>query len=224
MTSTLIFLAALMGLVVWWLLRQTVNTKPWIADGQSGSTEEFAWRFRISQPPIKVSLGVFLAVVTSLFALFMSAYFQRMELPDWRAVPEPGILWFNTAVLVLTSIAMQWTHHSAQRNQWDNLKKGILAAGALTVLFLVCQLIAWKQLMASGFYLTNNPANSFFYLFTALHGLHLLGGMVAWVRAVYKIWRNEKTASICLSVELCAVYWHYLLILWLGIFALLLAT
>jgi len=224
MTITLVFLAGLMALVVWWLVRQTVNSKPWIAQGETGATEDFAWKFRLTQPPIKVSLGVFLAVVTSLFALFISAYSQRMELPDWRTAPEPMILWLNTVILVVTSGMFQWAHNSAQKNQRENLKKAILIGGFLTITFLIGQIIAWKQMAGSGYYLNNNPANSFFYLFTALHGLHLLGGMVAWYRAVQRIRREDRIDKICLSVELCAVYWHYLLLLWLVLFGLLLST
>jgi cytochrome c oxidase subunit 3 len=224
MTVTLVFLAGLMALVVWWLIRQTINSKPWIAEGQQGATEDFAFRFRITAPALKVSLGVFLAVVTSLFALFISAYSQRMELSDWRPAPEPTILWINTAVLVLTSVAMQWSHLAAKAQNLGKLKKGLLVAGALTSLFLVGQIVAWQEMIASGYYLDKNPANSFFYLLTALHGLHLLGGMIAWMKTTANVFRGVEVLKVSLNVELCAVYWHYLLLLWLVLFGLLLST
>ena len=93
-----------------------------------------------------------------------------------------------------------------------------------TILFLLGQLIAWQQLNASGYFMTSNPANAFFYVLTALHGLHLLGGMWVWGRTTTRVLTGADTQSVRLSVELCTVYWHYLLLVWIGLFALLLST
>jgi cytochrome c oxidase subunit 3 len=86
------------------------------------------------------------------------------------------------------------------------------------------QLVAWQQLNATGYFMAGNPANSFFYLLTALHGLHLLGGMWVWGRTTMRLFAGADARSVRLSVELCAVYWHYLLFVWVGLFALLLST
>jgi cytochrome c oxidase subunit 3 len=77
---------------------------------------------------------------------------------------------------------------------------------------------------ASGYFLTANPAYSFFYLLTALHGLHLLGGLWVWGRTTAKVLRGVEVGKVRLSVELCTVYWHYLLLVWLVLFAVLLQT
>ena len=172
----------------------------------------------------RIGLWVFLAVVTSLFALFISAYAMRMELADWKPLPEPWLLWLNTGVLILTSVAMQWTRAAAARGRADHVRIGLIAAGSLTFAFLAGQLVVWQQLNASGYLAAENPANAFFYLLTALHGLHLLGGLVAWGRTMAKVRRGVKLADVRLSVELCTVYWHYLLLVWLVLFALLLST
>jgi cytochrome c oxidase subunit 3 len=82
--------------------------------------------------------------------------------------------------------------------------------------------MAWRQLDAAGYFVASNPANSFFYLLTAIHGLHVLGGLVALARATGKVWRTADPGRVRLSVELCAVYWHFLLVVWLALFALLL--
>jgi len=71
---------------------------------------------------------------------------------------------------------------------------------------------------------SSNPANGFFYLLTGLHGVHLLGGLVAWVRTSAKVRAGEDNARINMSVGLCAVYWHFLLVVWLVLFGLLLLT
>ena len=109
MQWTLLFLALLMGVVVWWLIRQTVNVKPWVAGANVDSVESEGIRSVVDMGgalrPSKVALGVFLAVVTSVFALFISAYSIRMEVGDWRPLPEPMLLWANTGILILCSVS-----------------------------------------------------------------------------------------------------------------------
>jgi len=220
-TFALVFLAIIMATVIGWLLRQTLNTQPWEANDP---LENQPGRGIIDTDPAKIGLFSFIAVVTSLFALFLSAYMMRMRLGDWRPVDEPDLLWLNTAVLVLASVAFQLTRGAARRGQPLTIKVGLLVGGACTTLFLFGQLMAWQQLNASGFFMTGNPANSFFYLLTALHGLHLLGGMWVWGRTTLRILTGADAESVRLSVELCTVYWHYLLLVWIGLFALLLST
>lgn len=221
MTITLIFMAGIMGVIVWWLVKQTINVQPWIADtGLIPDLDADA----ILQPRAKSGLLAFLAVVTSMFCLFMSAYAMRMSLGDWTPLPEPDVLWINTGLLVLSSVSLQWARQSAKHGRDASLKRGLYLAGALSVTFIFGQLFAWQQLVEDGYFLSSNPANSFFYLFTALHGLHLLGGLVAWIRAAFRVWSGVEAAKVSISVELCAVYWHFLLIVWLVLFGLMLST
>jgi cytochrome c oxidase subunit 3 len=164
---------------------------------------------------------VFLAVASSLFALFISAYSMRMNMVDWRALPVPRLLWFNTGVLVLSSVALQWAQVAARRNDMDSVIVGLCAGGASAITFLVGQLLAWQQLSVAGYFVASNPANSFFYLITATHGLHLMGGLVALGRTTAKVWRGAEMTQVRLSVELCAIYWHFLLLVWLVLLGLL---
>ncbi len=221
MTYALLFLGGIMAIIVWWLVRQTVNVKPWL---EQRPIEIVHGDGALSLPPVKVGLGVFLAVATSLFALLISAYHMRMMGEDWTRLAVPRVLWLNTAVLILASIAMQRTRIAARWGQLDRVKNGLIAAGVLTFSFLAGQLWAWQQMDAAGYFLTANPAYSFFYLLTALHGLHLLGGLWVWARTTAKVLRGVEVAKVRLSVELCTVYWHYLLLVWLVLFAVLLRT
>jgi hypothetical protein len=102
---------------------------------------------------------------------------MRASLGDWQAVRTPGILWVNTGVLALSSLALETARLAARRGDMAGVRAGVLAGGATAMLFLVGQLIAWRQLNAEGYYLAANPANAFFYLITALHGVHVLGGL-----------------------------------------------
>ena len=212
-----------MGVIVWWLMTQSVNTRPWEASANYASSEDFSGR-SFPQPNTKLGLFVFITVVTSLFALFISAYTMRMELGDWRPLPDPDLLWLNTGVLVLSSIALQWALIAAKREQVDSMRNGLLAGGFFAFVFIGGQLLAWQQLVDAGYYAHSNPANAFFYLITGLHALHLLGGVVAWGMTTIKVLGGAEVARVRLSVELCAVYWHFLLVLWMILFGLMLST
>jgi cytochrome c oxidase subunit 3 len=217
MGSILVFLAMLFTVAAWWLWRQGVMSKPWL---EQGIADE--WPSTGSPPPAeKVGLGVFLAVAGSLFALFISAYALRMQMPDWRALPLPKILWLNTGMLILSSLALHGARKAARENEEADLRLGLLAAGVTALAFLSGQLLAWRQLTADGYLLTTNSANAFFYVLTGIHGLHLLGGLVALGMTIAKAWRGIPLERLRLSVELCATYWHFLLIVWLVLLSVL---
>jgi len=203
------------------LLRQLFE-KPWHADQGPPASLPAGSAFSLSTPT--VGLRLVLAVVTVLFSLIVVAYGDRMTVWDWRPFPEPLLLWLNTLMLVFSSLAWHWTCINVRRGSLEGVKMGLLAGGGSAVAFLLGQYWAWQQMIALGYYADSNPANAFFYLVTAAHGLHLLGGLVAWGRTVAKVWRGEDLARVRLSVELCAVYWHFLLVVWLVLFALLLFT
>jgi len=221
MTTVLLVLVAIMGTVVWWLFRQTINVRPWIAQRP---IENVYGDGALSLPPVKVGLGVFLAVATSLFALLISAYYMRMAGADWTTLAVPKGLWLNTGALILSSAAMQWTQSAARWGRMDGVRIGLIAGGIFAFCFLAGQLWVWQQLNASGYFVAANPANAFFYLLTALHGLHLLGGLWVWAKTTAKVARGVEAGAVRLSVELCTVYWHFLLLVWLVLFALLLST
>ena len=214
MTIGLVFLTVLMAVIVGWLFRQTVNVQPW----QAAVLEGPALAVR---PAAKTALWVFLAVATSLFVLFVSAYAMRLGLADWSPLPRPRLLVVNTAFLVGASLAMQWAVHAGRR--WDRrgVQRGLAVGGALTLAFIAGQLVVWKQLHDAGFGMASNAAAAFFYLFTAVHGVHVLGGLVAWVRAAFATTRGADAARARLVVELCATYWHFLLVVWVALYALL---
>lgn len=218
MSAVILFMAGIAAIAGWWLSQQGLTAKPWLQEGVAVDWREDSTS---SLPPAKIGLGVFLAVVGSLFALFISAYSMRMNMLDWRALPVPRLLWFNTGVLVLSSAALQWAHIAARRNDIDSVIVGLCAGGASAVSFLIGQLLAWRQLNVAGYFLASNPANSFFYLITAVHGMHLMGGLTALGRTTAKVWRGAEPAQVRLSVELCAIYWHFLLLVWLVLLGLL---
>ena len=198
---------------------QELTAKPW-ATAQGKIDDRYAGRTS-SGLAKKLALRVFLAVVAVLFMLLVTAYGGRMAYEDWRPAPQVSLLWANTFVLILSSVALQWAQYSVRRGRIDAMRAGLLAGGAFTVVFLFGQVLAWRQLGTMVYFDVSNPAVAFFYLITGVHGLHLLGGLVAWGRTVTKVWGNFDVAKVRQSVELCTVYWHFLLLVWLVLFGLL---
>ena len=221
MTITLIFLAVIMATVITWLLRQTINTQPWVSNSEADAASGVS----LNTNPQAIGLTTFLAVATSMFALFASAYTIRMTMPDWSPLNEPLVLWVNTGFLILASIAYQWTTSVALNSSIKKIKIGLIASGVFSLLFLVGQFSAWQDLIAQGMYVSTNPAIAFFYVLTAMHGLHLIGGLYVWARSMIKVTQGiESNEVIRVSVELCTVYWHFLLLVWAVLFSLLIST
>ena len=200
-------------------LFRALTTKSWVTG--VGTIEEVQL---VSPANSKVALGVFLAVVTVMFGLFVTAYLVRMEYDDWRSLSEPWLLWLNTAVLVLSSIAFQNAWVAAYRGQASQVKASLIVAGVFSFVFLAGQIVVWRQLNGQGYFADSNPANAFFYLVTAVHAIHLIGGLVGWGLTIDKVRRGLELTEVRMSVELCALYWHFLLLVWLVLFGLLLST
>ena len=226
---TALLIAMLTAITVWWLLIQRLKDKPWTKQGVVPTSQE-----TVTSSAPKVGLWVFLAVVSSLFGLFASAYMMRVGghsgLAVWQPLDEPNILWINTLVLVLASGAMQVARNRIDADDLTGGRTYFLSAGVLTVVFLAGQMLAWQQARASGNLGPGSPAYAFFVLLTAVHGLHLLGGLFVLGRTTVRIFRGIDANSVVarsrirMSVQLCTTYWHWLLLIWLGVFALLLST
>ena len=198
-----------------------LTEKSWATPGVAGEIPD---RNQESDPAAKTGLSFFMAVLTSMFFLFVMGYRFRMEAADWQPIADPAILWLNTAVLMLAGFVMQRARNAAQQGLADKVRNNLTAAGLLTIVFLVGQYLAWQQLSTAGYYVYANPAAAFFVLLTAVHALHLMGGLFVWGKAVVRIWQGMEISRIKLSIELCTTYWHYLLLVWFVFFALLLST
>ncbi|EJM19626.1 heme/copper-type cytochrome/quinol oxidase, subunit 3 [Pseudomonas sp. GM18] len=179
----------------------------------------------------RIGLRLFLAVVSSLFFLFLLAFIARSQMADWLPLTDPLAplanpwpLWVNSAFLVLSCIALQWSRIAARQARLDATVMGFVVGGVFAIAFLTGQVWVWQQFVAWGYFVASNPANSFFYLLTGVHGLHLLGGLIAWGITVAKFLRHVPLPQLSASVELCTIYWHYLLGLWFVLFALLTST
>ena len=193
-----------------------LSTKPWEATGELPLLQRHS-----NQQNKRAALKVFLCVVTVVFTLLIVAYAGRMAYEDWRPAPQIRLMWANTLVLFLGSLGLELAQYAVRRGRHKLLLRSLLAAGLCTLLFLMGQAQAWRELGALVYFDVTNPAIAFFYLITGLHGLHLLGGLVVWGQTLARLWRGCAIEKVRHSVELCTLYWHFLLLVWLVLFGLL---
>jgi len=166
-------------------------------------------------------IWIALAAILMFFMALVSAYIVRKSSADWRAVVLPRIVWLNTAVLLISSLALEASHRAWERQDAMAFRGWWAAATGLGVLFLAGQWVAWRELAAAGVYLATNPSSSFFYLLTAAHGLHVVGGLAALGYVMSRDWLRLR-ASGGVAAEVAGIYWHFMDGLW--VFLLLVLT
>ena len=217
MSNTAIVVALLVGVAVWFYVASRLTAKSWESGEHDGDVGA------IRMPPARIGLLLFMAVVTSLFSLFLTAYSMRMHHGlGWCHLTIPNILWVNTGVLLLASIAMQLASHAVRRGQRQFAHVALIAGGVLTLGFLAGQVMAWQAVGPSLYFIQGSPAIAFFYVLTTVHGLHLIGGLWVLGRAALRFSAGAELLDLRQSLSLCAIYWHFLLLVWLAVFAVLL--
>lgn len=234
MNMSTLGIALLIAILVWVYLVRYLTAKPWLHAGQVDNVPGIG---RVDKEAQRIGLYWLLGIIGSFFLLFISAYWMRMAdthagdtthglgyAIDWMKVTKPPILWFNTGVLVLASVAMEFARRQVALGKTRQYKLALRAGGLLTLAFIVGQLTAWEQFRAQGYLLTRSPSVAFFYVLTALHVMHLLGGLFVWLRTSLAIWKGADASAVTLTVQLCAIYWHFLLLVWLVLFWLLQST
>ncbi len=200
-----------------------LSQKPWESSQALIDNEHDGKTLNLSKS--KFGLRTIMTVSTVFFSLFIVSYSDRMLVHDWRSLSEPWLLWVNTLILIITSFVFHRAKISSDKNKFEKAKNILLLVGFLSFAFITGQLLVWQHFIGIGQYASTNPANAFFYLFTALHGLHLLGGLFFWGKATKKIFtENFNVSKTKHSIELCAIYWHFLLVVWLILFGLMIAS
>lgn len=161
-------------------------------------------------------LFVLLAASTMVFAAFTSAFVVRRGLSDdWTSMHKPGILWVNTVVLLASSIVLDQSRRALKAKQRTKFNFWWSGGTALGILFLLGQAFAWRQLRDAGVYVSTNPSSSFFYVLTAAHAFHLLGGVAALVYVDVQALRLRLGPAKRTAIDISAIYWHFLDGLWL---------
>lgn len=164
--------------------------------------------------PARFGLVAFLGTVSMMFIGLTSAYLVRQVANDWRALPAPRLLWWNTAALLLSSLSLEGARRGWRRSDAEAAFRLLAATGLLGIAFAAGQVQAWRILTAQGLTLASNPHSSFFYVLSGLHVVHLTGGLVWWAVALLRL-RSLGPAPGGDPLRLLATYWHFLAALWL---------
>ncbi|RDV13140.1 cytochrome oxidase subunit III [Pontibacter diazotrophicus] len=171
--------------------------------------------------PLKFSLWLIIISIIMMFAAFTSAYIVRREEGNWLEFDLPNILLINTVIIVLSSVTMQMAHNAAKKNNLKQLKFMLLGTLILGVAFLIGQWNGWADLVQNNIYFGgtgSNPAGSFLYVLTGVHGFHLITGLIFVAITFFSSLKYKVHSKNMLRIQLCTTYWHFLGGLWLYLY------
>jgi len=197
----------------------TLAQKPWEKEQMALDTSHSGKTFNISTQ--KSAVIIIFGIATVLFSLIFTAYIYSIPPEqDTRYLLKPNLLWVNTLILFFVTYYFSKITKDLEKKETLKIKKNLIIVGALSYLFLFGQLVFWTQLMKSGNYVTTNTYFSSFYIFTALHGLHLLGGLFFWGKVSSRVLKLEQSKILDEEKNISALswYWTFLLIVWLMFF------
>ena len=196
-----------------------LSDKPWDKDQMAIDNYHEGKTFDISHQTSAVI--VIFGVSTVLFSLIVTGYLYSIPTTqDTQYLLTPNLLWVNTLILLSVTYFFNRVTKDLKNNIVERVKTNLIIIGSLSYAFLFGQLFFWLQLMKSGNYVSTNNYFSSFYMFTALHGLHLLGGLFFWGIVFSRVRKVKKTKIINQkkSIEALSLYWTFLLIVWFVFF------
>jgi cytochrome c oxidase subunit 3 len=169
----------------------------------------------------RFGLALTLISITTLFATLCLIYYVRSRAPDWwEPITPPRALWLSTGILLTSSAMLELARRALRERRWFVYRRRLALTSFLGFAFLASQLMALTQLAEQGVFLAGNPHASLFWVFTGAHGLHLLGGMIAINCVVFRrkaTWQRHR-----LLISVISTYWHFMGVIWLALFAILL--
>ena len=196
----------------------TLAQKPWEKEQAAIDTYHSGKTFNLSKQTSAVI--VIFGVSTVLFSLILTGYLYTIPPEqDVKFLFKPNMLWLNTIVLFIVTYYFSKITKDLKKNV-KNFKKNLILVGGLSYLFLFGQIFFWYQLMQDEKFVSTNTYFSSFYIFTALHGLHLLGGLFFWGKVCSKTLKlkEDEIISQSKSISALSLYWTFLLIVWLIFF------
>ena len=190
--------------------------------GGFGGGDSGAYGWHVPSRAYRTGLWMGLVAIVMLFAAFTSALVVRKGMStDWVSTTLPPVIYLNTFILLSSSLTLEISRRSLRAGFGVGFARWLYATVLLGVVFVAGQLLVWRQLASRGVYLATNPSSSFFYLLTAAHGMHLLGGIVALFYLVFRARSIVSAPSRPVSVDLTVIYWHFMDALWVYILLLL---
>ena len=176
----------------------------------------------IAMHPKKFALWLFMVTVVMIFAGLTSAYIVRQSEGNWLEFELPAVFYYTSGIIIISSIFLHWAYLSAKRDNLIQLRIGMSIASILGLVFLIGQWYSFVALVDMDVYLVGNPAGSFLYIFTGLHALHLVSGVIFLIIVLISSFRYKVHSQSMVRMEMCVTYWHFLGGLWLYLFTFML--
>lgn len=177
----------------------------------------------IGMNPKKFALWLFMATVAMLFAAWTSAYIVKRGDIGWTEIIVPDQFWINTVIIMASSVSMIWAVRAARKDKLETVKLALSITTILGIAFVVGQLLAFKEMVALKEHFTGgNVSHSFVYVLSGAHGVHLISGVVFLVLVLAATFKYKVHSKNMDQIEMCAMYWHFLDVLWLYLFVFLL--
>ena len=176
----------------------------------------------ISMHPKKFALWLFMVTVLMVFAALTSAYIVRQAEGNWLEYELPEIFWITSGIVLLGSVSVQAAYFAAKKDNFLGLRIWMVLTVLLGIAFLVGQWYSWVALVDREVFFVGNPAGSFLYVFTGLHAVHLISGVIFLIIVLISTFRYKVHSQALNTLEMATTYWHFLGGLWLYLFLFLL--
>jgi len=176
----------------------------------------------ISMHPKKFALWLFMVTVLMVFAALTSAYIVRQAEGNWLEYELPEIFWITSGIVLLGSVSVQAAYFAAKKDNFLGLRIWMVLTVLLGIAFLVGQWYSWVALVDREVFFVGNPSGSFLYVFTGLHAVHLISGVIFLIIVLISTFRYKVHSQALNTLEMATTYWHFLGALWLYLFLFLL--
>lgn len=176
----------------------------------------------LSMNPIKFALWLFIVSIVMIFGALTSAYVVRKAEGNWLEFSLPDMFYYTSVVIVLSSLTMHLAYFAIKKDLFKSAKIWITITAVLGFLFCWGQYVAWGELVSNDVYFVGNPSGSFVYVFSGLHAVHLVSGIVFLIIVLINIFRSKIHSKNMSQMEMCTTFWHFLDGLWLYLFMFLL--
>ncbi|OEK05299.1 cytochrome c oxidase subunit 3 [Roseivirga misakiensis] len=176
----------------------------------------------LAMHPKKFAMWLFIVTVVMIFAAFTSAHIVRQADGDWLIYDIPQMLWYTSAIILVSSVTMQWAYLAAKKDKLEQVKLALSLTMILGIAFIYGQFQAWGQLVDAGVFFVGNPGGSFIYVFTGLHVLHLVSGILYLLYMLIASFKYKVHSKNMLNMDMSTTFWHFLGGLWIYLFIFLL--
>jgi len=183
--------------------------------GGDGGRGGGPWSNELTPPPEGYSLAIRLAIIsiTILFLALSSAYIFNRAMR--QPIATPPILWVSTSFILASSVTVEVARRALRRRLEKRFRLWISVTMLLGLCFLAAQIVLWRRLVANGFYINKNLHSGYAYIFTGLHGAHLIGGLIALAYVMFRERSSWTAVRRRVSVDATTLYWHFLDGLWI---------